>query len=197
VIFPYMIGRDLVEDYAPGRWIIDFAQRDQFAARQYGPTFEHVKTHVMPEVIAKAEAEKIASGKESTRWTRMAQRWWQFRDYQPGTMAALASIPRYISCARVTKRPIFEFISSYLSKHGYPPTVREIGKAVGLHSSSTVHAHLGALFRLGPQHLLIGGGRLAAADLQPLLWPCNQKIIDVMSHRYVVDARQQLLHLAE
>jgi len=112
VIFPYMIGRDLVEDYAPRRWIIDFAQRDQFAARQYSPAFEHVKTHVMPEVIAKAEAEKIASGKDSTRWTRMAQRWWQFRDYQPGTMAALASIPRYISCARVTKRPIFEFISS-------------------------------------------------------------------------------------
>ena len=47
------------------------------------------------------------------------------------------------------QREIFEFISSYLSNHGYPPTVREIGKAVGLHSSSTVHAHLSKLEVLG------------------------------------------------
>ena len=47
------------------------------------------------------------------------------------------------------QREIFEFISSYLSSHGYPPTVREIGKAVGLHSSSTVHAHLSKLEGLG------------------------------------------------
>jgi repressor LexA len=47
------------------------------------------------------------------------------------------------------QRQIFDYISSYLSKHGYPPTVREIGKAVGLHSSSTVHAHLSKLESLG------------------------------------------------
>jgi repressor LexA len=47
----------------------------------------------------------------------------------------------------LTKRQkeIFDFISRYLARHGYPPTVREIGKAVGLHSSSTVHAHLAKL----------------------------------------------------
>ena len=47
------------------------------------------------------------------------------------------------------QREIFEYISSYLASHGYPPTVREIGKAVGLHSSSTVHAHLSKLEKLG------------------------------------------------
>jgi repressor LexA len=47
------------------------------------------------------------------------------------------------------QREIFDFISRYLAKHGYPPTVREIGKAVGLHSSSTVHAHLAKLENLG------------------------------------------------
>jgi len=47
------------------------------------------------------------------------------------------------------QREIFEYISQYLSSHGYPPTVREIGKAVGLHSSSTVHAHLSKLETLG------------------------------------------------
>jgi len=51
----------------------------------------------------------------------------------------------------LTKRQkeIFEFISGYASKHGYPPTVREIGKAVGLTSSSTVHAHLANLEKIG------------------------------------------------
>src|ERR687898_2415882 len=47
------------------------------------------------------------------------------------------------------QREIFDYISRYLSRHGYPPTVREIGKAVGLHSSSTVHAHLSKLETLG------------------------------------------------
>lgn len=47
------------------------------------------------------------------------------------------------------QREIFDFISRYLKQHGYPPTVREIGGAVGLTSSSTVHAHLSKLEKLG------------------------------------------------
>ena len=51
----------------------------------------------------------------------------------------------------LTKRQqeIFDFIKRYSSRHGYPPTVRDIGKAVGLTSSSTVHAHLANLERIG------------------------------------------------
>src|SRR5438874_5261328 len=51
----------------------------------------------------------------------------------------------------LTKRQqeIFDFIKRYSSRHGYPPTVRDIGKAVGLASSSTVHAHLANLEKLG------------------------------------------------
>jgi len=51
----------------------------------------------------------------------------------------------------LTKRQkeIFDFIRKYAGKYGYPPTVREIGQAVGLHSSSTVHAHLHNLEKIG------------------------------------------------
>ena len=51
----------------------------------------------------------------------------------------------------LTKRQqeIFDFIKQYSSTHGYPPTVRDIGKAVGLASSSTVHAHLANLEKIG------------------------------------------------
>jgi repressor LexA len=51
----------------------------------------------------------------------------------------------------LTKRQqeIFDFIKRYSADFGYPPTVRDIGKAIGLTSSSTVHAHLANLERLG------------------------------------------------
>ena len=51
----------------------------------------------------------------------------------------------------LTKRQqeIFDFIKRYSAKYGYPPTVRDIGKAVGLASSSTVHAHLSNLEKVG------------------------------------------------
>jgi repressor LexA len=51
----------------------------------------------------------------------------------------------------MTKRQqeIFDFIRKHSAKYGYPPTVRDIGKAVGLASSSTVHAHLSNLEKLG------------------------------------------------
>ena len=52
---------------------------------------------------------------------------------------------------KLTKRQqeIFDFIKRYSAKHGYPPTVRDIGKAIGLGSPSTVHAHLANLEKLG------------------------------------------------
>jgi repressor LexA len=73
----------------------------------------------------------------------------------------------------LTKRQqeITDFIKHYAAKYGYPPTVREIGKAVGLASSSTVHAHLANLEKYGilkrnpakprAMELLIGTARKA------------------------------------
>ena len=66
------------------------------------------------------------------------------------------------------QRDILEFVQRHLERHGYPPTVREIGTAVGLTSPSTVHAHLANLERAGlirrdatkPRALeVIAGGR--------------------------------------
>jgi repressor LexA len=47
------------------------------------------------------------------------------------------------------RRLILEFIAEQIRRRGYPPSVREIGEAVGLASSSTVHAHLQVLQRDG------------------------------------------------
>jgi repressor LexA len=69
------------------------------------------------------------------------------------------------------QREIFDFVVAYADKHGYPPTVREIGDAVGLASPSTVHAHLANLERAGylrrdptkPRALEVVGRERAAA----------------------------------
>ena len=47
------------------------------------------------------------------------------------------------------QQEIWNFLVEYVDRHGYPPTVREIGEAVGLASPSTVHAHLANLERAG------------------------------------------------
>ena len=47
------------------------------------------------------------------------------------------------------RQEILGFIADSLKERGYPPSVREIGEAVGLTSSSTVHAHLAVLQREG------------------------------------------------
>jgi repressor LexA len=69
------------------------------------------------------------------------------------------------------QREIWSFLVDYVDRHGYPPTVREIGGAVGLASPSTVHAHLANLERAGllrrdptkPRALELVG-RVKAAD---------------------------------
>ena len=47
------------------------------------------------------------------------------------------------------QRSIFRYILRFVKKKGYPPSVRDIGKGVGLSSSSTVHSHLSSLETMG------------------------------------------------
>lgn len=47
------------------------------------------------------------------------------------------------------QQQIWNYLVTYVDRHGYPPTVREIGEEVGLASPSTVHAHLANLERAG------------------------------------------------
>lgn len=53
--------------------------------------------------------------------------------------------------ARLTKKQqeVYDFILSFTSEHGYPPSIREIGAAVGLKSPSTVHFHMKGLEEAG------------------------------------------------
>jgi repressor LexA len=75
------------------------------------------------------------------------------------------------------QQEIWTFLVDYVDRRGYPPTVREIGEAVGLASPSTVHAHLANLERAGllrrdptkPRALeLTGRGQAAVASMPKL-----------------------------
>jgi repressor LexA len=75
------------------------------------------------------------------------------------------------------QREILTFVQRYAESHGYPPSVREIGQAMGLTSSSTVHSHLEALGRKGflrrdpskPRALeVLGNGK---AHAKSVAWP--------------------------
>ena len=77
------------------------------------------------------------------------------------------------------QQEIWQYLVQYVDDHGYPPTVREIGDAVGLASPSTVHAHLANLERAGllkrdptkPRAIELTGRprpeRTAAAEREP------------------------------
>lgn len=70
-------------------------------------------------------------------------------DSQLLTQSSSTQSPSTQSSLTARQREILDFIQVYLDENGYPPTVRDIGGAVGLTSSSTVHAHLSNLEKAG------------------------------------------------
>ena len=80
----------------------------------------------------------------------------------------LAAEERGIHMAKLTKmqQKIYDYIAETTQQQGYPPSVREIGEAVGLRSPSTVHFHLKHMEELGV--LTKGAGKGRALTLAPL-----------------------------
>ena len=82
------------------------------------------------------------------------------------------------------QQEIWQFLVDYVDRHGYPPTVREIGEAVGLASPSTVHAHLANLERAGllrrdptkPRALDLIGHRRESRAEQPVVQETSHKL---------------------
>jgi repressor LexA len=88
-------------------------------------------------------------------------------------------MPRPIS---PRQRNILSFIKQHIEEHGYPPTVREIGEAVSLSSSSTVHAHLKALEEKGMirrDAVLTRAIQLVNSDIMPAMKSVKSKMADL------------------
>jgi hypothetical protein len=108
-VFPYLIGRELLTgDGEPERFIIDFGQMTILDAQRYPAAFAHVKDHVLPDIQKKADKEH----KDESAHKDQVERWWMHWRPRRELIEAVAKIPRYMVCSRVTKRPVFVFVAS-------------------------------------------------------------------------------------
>jgi SAM-dependent methyltransferase len=106
-IYPYLVGRELLSgDGKPDRYLIDFDQLSILEARGFEAAFEHVQKHVLPDLKRRADQEHKT---ESAHKDQM-QRWWLHWRRRQDLADAIAKLPRFMVCSRVTKRPIFVFI---------------------------------------------------------------------------------------
>ncbi|MCL1811182.1 MAG: N-6 DNA methylase, partial [Methanomassiliicoccaceae archaeon] len=123
VLFPFLIADRLIgtKDSQPKAFVIDFEQRDIFQAGRYKTPFERIEKNVLPtrqmafdeEQQRNAELlNKSPKAKVNHHHENFLKKWWQLSYPRPDLMNRIGSLNRYISCGRVTKRPIFEFISS-------------------------------------------------------------------------------------
>ncbi|BDQ36843.1 hypothetical protein SYK_12030 [Pseudodesulfovibrio nedwellii] len=114
VIFPYLTARDMLTTYpsGPERYVIDFGNFDIVKASQHKIEFKKVKENVLPDIEAKARAERDKSGRDTGPRQNHLSHWWKFWRPRRDMIDTISSMTRYITCGRVTKRPIFSFVSS-------------------------------------------------------------------------------------
>lgn len=110
VLFPYLIGREIVSgNGAPRRCIIDFQERNLLEARTYSLPFARVTEKVLPTVQKKAEEEEV--GEEGRK--QHLERWWQHWRRRADMKAAIANLGgRYITSSRTQRWPfVFCFVA--------------------------------------------------------------------------------------
>ncbi len=116
VLFPYLNAAELIgnQDSLPTRYVIDFRKHDIFSASQYEIVYQNIKDSVYPTVKENSNKERDKTGKETGPRQNHFNKWWKFWRPRDEMMNILENLPRYIACGQVTKRPIFEFVSSHI-----------------------------------------------------------------------------------
>jgi hypothetical protein len=123
VIFPYLTADEMLSAIGsvPDRFVVDFHPRDMMAARAYKAAFEHIEKTVLAtrEKAAKEESDRNKKvldanpkAKVNHHHRNFLNKWWQLSYPRQELIAKLATLPRYIICGRVTKRPVFEILST-------------------------------------------------------------------------------------
>ncbi len=123
VVFPFLTADDLLSTCPPSplRYVIDFHPRDVLSAAKFKKPFAIVKKLVLParEAAAKEEAERNEKvlkenpeAKVNHHHANFLKQWWLLGWARADLIQQISKLPRYVSCGQVTKRPIFEFISS-------------------------------------------------------------------------------------
>ena len=120
IVHPYLTGRELLTgDGTPERWLIDFQRMDMLEAMKHKAAFKIVKDRVlgqMEQIESSGRGDAVDPGSDFSIRIKNRQlvarldTWWQLRRCVPETVAAVVSLPRYVACSLVTKRPVFVFL---------------------------------------------------------------------------------------
>jgi hypothetical protein len=111
VTFPYLNGREFLAGNALDRYVIDFSQRDQLNAAAYSAAFAWVRENVLPDREKNATEGADTEGNMRPHHKQFLARWWQLSFPRIELMAQVEKLSRFIVCSRVTKRPVFVFVS--------------------------------------------------------------------------------------
>lgn len=119
VVFPLLGGEELLGsvDGAPRRYVIDFGERDEAAARSYGALFRRVEARVLPDRRAALAGEaarnaEVSGARVNRHHAYFHLNWWRLSWRRAELLAALSRLSRYVVCARVSRRPVFEFVDA-------------------------------------------------------------------------------------
>jgi SAM-dependent methyltransferase len=126
VLKPFLIGDELVGaiNSMPSRYVIDFTFHDVLEASTFVQPFQIIKEKVLPHrereaKIQQEENDKTLALNPKAKVTKhrinFLKQWWRLAWFKADLMNELKTVNRYIACSRVTKRPIFEFVSSKIN----------------------------------------------------------------------------------
>lgn len=122
VLKPFLIGEELVGNYnsQPSRFVMDFTLKNVIEASTYKELYNIISRKVLPtrELSGKKQQEendevikKNLKAKVNKHHINFLKKWWKLSYGREDMLEQKDKLKRYISCARVTQRPIFEFIS--------------------------------------------------------------------------------------
>jgi SAM-dependent methyltransferase len=124
VLKPFLTSDDLVGEHGskPTRYAIDFSKFDLLSAQKFTVLYKRIEGAALParkEAAAKEEkrnSELPAGGKSGNQHhANFLKTWWKMSYPRTKLMEELGGMKRYIVCGRVTKRPIFDFVSTTIS----------------------------------------------------------------------------------
>jgi hypothetical protein len=126
VIKPYIIGDDILSERPPQatRYVIDFAPRDLHTSQTFIKPFRRIRDLVLTDRENKLQ-EEVDRNKEVLDFDTDADvnkhhkgfldRWWKLSYSRQDLLRKLSRLSRYVCCSRVTKRPVFVFVSTEIN----------------------------------------------------------------------------------
>ncbi len=126
VLYPFLTADEMIGSCGswPKRYVIDFRKYDIFSAQEYTEVFNRIKNSVLLERQKKAKEEektnkallvKNPKSRVNRHHANFLRQWWKLSYPREELMNIIENLPRYCVCGQVTKRPIFEFVSSSIN----------------------------------------------------------------------------------